>query len=213
MLWVGFVGGWYLTVQAPLPFRCFVGPLAAACHLHFTVTHSFVMMFLLYIFLLVSTSTAALDRQYRVRPIRRQAMPTTSETAESSESIVVAAFPEPSNTVPLGSDAAESATSAISSAAAVSATSAIISKAAASDTSVIASATSGLATSTIVSAAAGSATVSDVPVPTESLISYAGPNAKCAPFWMEQKKHQGVAPFNTKSSGNGTYQVFRNVQV
>lgn len=32
----------------------------------------------------------------------------------------------------------------------------------------------------------------------------------CAPFWMENVKHQGVASFNKNSSS--TYQVFRNVK-
>lgn len=33
----------------------------------------------------------------------------------------------------------------------------------------------------------------------------------CAPYWLENIKHQGLAPFNTNTT-NGTYQVFRNVK-
>ncbi|KAF2734031.1 exo-beta-1,3-glucanase-like protein [Polyplosphaeria fusca] len=36
-------------------------------------------------------------------------------------------------------------------------------------------------------------------------------SSSCAPYWMEQIKHQGIAPFNLGSS-NGSYQVFRNVK-
>lgn len=35
-------------------------------------------------------------------------------------------------------------------------------------------------------------------------------SASCAPYWMENTKHQGLSPFNTNS--NGTYRVFRNVK-
>ena len=37
-----------------------------------------------------------------------------------------------------------------------------------------------------------------------------GTAAASAPFWLEQIKHQGSAPFNPNPSG---YQVFRNVKV
>ncbi|KAF2261634.1 beta-1,3-exoglucanase [Lojkania enalia] len=37
--------------------------------------------------------------------------------------------------------------------------------------------------------------------------------ASCAPYWLENIKHQGLASFNPNSTGtNATYQVFRNVK-
>lgn len=48
------------------------------------------------------------------------------------------------------------------------------------------------------------------PYPTASASSNPSPTGgSCAPYWMEEIKHQGIASFNENST---TYQVFRNVK-
>ncbi|KAF2016582.1 glycoside hydrolase family 55 protein [Aaosphaeria arxii CBS 175.79] len=53
------------------------------------------------------------------------------------------------------------------------------------------------------------------PYPTSSFPANPQPTGgACAGYWLENKKHQGLASFNTNagSGENGTYQVFRNVK-